>query len=168
LLEVHGQAINRLPFFQKLNFQKMCKTSPIKFFQQIEIPVPVGAGAKVMIPDQPQLRIQKGQMINVHKIELYTVNVSAVSPNGTANAPNAEVLKMSLVLYVGGEEKIFRVPMFALNEINDGTNPFKQYVEEFDSLQVDFAKSYIQFSSAPANTPYVVLLGIKYSRLLQS
>lgn len=142
----------------------MCNIKPVALFQQVEIPVTAGAGSKIMIPDQPQLRIQADQRVFTHKIEVYTVLVSAVSPNGATNAPNAELLKAVLCLYVKGEEKIYRVPVFALNEINDGTNPYKQIVPELDALEVDYAKSYLQYSSAPANTPYVVLLGVKYTR----
>lgn len=144
----------------------MCNKKPIALFQQIEIPVPVGAGTKVMIPDQPQLRIQADQRIFTQKIELYTATVIPVSPNGNTNAPSAELIKGVLVLYVKGEERVYRIPLFALNEINDFTNPHKQFVEEFDNLEIDFAKSYIQYSSAPAVTPYSILLGIKYSRQL--
>ena len=142
----------------------MCNSKPITLFQQVEIPVPVGAGAKVPIPDQPQLRQQADQKIYTQKVEVYTAIVSPVSPNGVTNAPTAELAKAVLVLYVLGEEKIYRIPLFALNEINDGTNPYKQQIDELDNLQVDWAKSYLQYSSAPAATPYAVLIGVKYAR----
>lgn len=143
----------------------MCNNKkPIGLFQEIEIPVPVGAGSKVMIPDQPQLRIQKDQKIQVQGVEVFTDVVSPVSPNGATNAPATELAKASLVLYIKGEEKIYRYPLLALIGINDGTNPYRQELPSFDNLEVDWAKSYIQYSSAPAATPYVVLLGIQYTR----
>ena len=75
----------------------MC-VSKVKQFQLIEIPVTATAGTKVMIPDQPQLRIQRDQKIYVQVIELFTDAVAPVSPTGTINATNAELAKMCLVV----------------------------------------------------------------------
>lgn len=141
----------------------MCR-SKIGLFQEIEIPVNVGAGTKVMIPDQPQLRIQKDQRIFIQAIEVFSIITSPVSPNGVANATLAELQKAVLSLYIKGEEKIYRYPLLALVGINDGTTPFRFQLPEFDNLEVDWAKSYIQFSSAPVPT-YVILLGIQYTRV---
>lgn len=144
----------------------MCE-SKIGLFQEIEIPVNAGAGTKVMIPDQPQLRIQKDQKIFVQGIEVFTAVVSPTSPNGVANATTAELAKGTLCLYVKGEEKIYRYPLLAMVGVNDGTNPYRFQLPEFDNLEIDWAKSYIWYSSAPAPT-YVVLLGIQYTRILNS
>lgn len=145
----------------------MCNKSKIGLFQEIEIPINVGAGTKVQIPDQPQLRIQKDQKIFVQRIEVFTAVISPKSPNGVTNAPTAELAKAVLCLYVKGEEKIYNYPLLALIGINDGTNPFRFELPEFDSLEIDWAKSYIWYSSAPAPT-YSVLLGIQYTRVLNS
>lgn len=143
----------------------MCNRKPIGLFQSVEVPVNAGASTKVMIPDQPQLRIQKGQRIYIQGIEVFSDVVSPTSPNGVANATLAELQKGSLCLYVKGEEKIYRYPLLALVGINDLATPFRFELPEFADLEVDWAKSYIQYSSAPVPA-YVVLLGIQYSRVL--
>lgn len=141
----------------------MCR-SKIGLFQQIEIPVNAGAGTKVNIPDQPQLRIQKDQKIFVQGIEVFTAVVSPTSPNGVTNATTAELAKAVLCLYVKGEEKVYRYPLLALVGINDGTNPYRFQLPEIENLEIDWAKSYLWFSSAPVPT-YVVLMGIQYTRV---
>jgi hypothetical protein len=139
----------------------MCNNK-IGLFQLVEIPVS-GTGTKVKIPDQPQLRIQGDQKIYVTDIELFTDSVMPVSPDGNTNATNAELLKAALVIQIKGEDRVYRIPVFKLNRINDGTSPYQQELQSLDELEIDWAKSYFQYSSAPSGT-YSILIGVTYKR----
>lgn len=140
----------------------MC-TSKIKRYEQIEVPIVAGAPTKVMFPDLPNLRSQADQNIIIKSMEVITATVMPTSPNGATVSPIAEMKKAVIVLYNNGEESIYRVPVLKLNRINDFTNPFQPIWEEFDDLKnVDWSKSYILFSSAPANTPYSFVFGVSY------
>lgn len=142
----------------------MC-VEKIKRYEQIELQIPTGAPTKVMFPDLPNLRNQTDQKIIIKFLEVITATVMPTTPNGATNAPIAELKKAVIVLYNSGEESIYRVPLLKFNRINDFANPYQQQWESFDDLQdVDWAKSYLLFASAPANTPYSVLLGVSYLR----
>lgn len=143
----------------------MCKNK-IRRYEQVELQVPVGAPTKVPFPDLPNLRNQTDQAITIKDIDITTATVMPTTPNGATNAPIAELKKAVLVLYVNGEESIYRVPLLKLNRINDFANPYQEQWESFDDLKnVDWAKSYVLFSSAPATTPYSILFGISYLKL---
>lgn len=143
----------------------MCQNK-IKRYEQIELQIPVGAPTKVMFPDLPNLRNQIDQSIVIKDMEVITDTVMPTTPNDATNAPIAELKKAVVVLYNSGEESIYRIPVLKLNRINDGTNPFQQVWESFDDLRnVDWSKSYVLFSSAPANTPYSILFGVSYLKL---
>lgn len=143
----------------------MCQNK-IKRYEQIELQIPVGAPTKVMFQDLPNLRNQADQSIVIRDIDLTLVTVVPVTPNGGTNAPIAEIKKAVLVLYNNGEESIYRIPLLKLNRINDFANPFQPIWESLDDLKnVDWSKSYILFSSAPANTPYTILLGVSYLKM---
>jgi hypothetical protein len=138
---------------------------PLGFFQSIEIPINAGAGTQVKIGDQPQLRIQKDQRIYVQGIEVYTDVVAPLTPSGATNAPVAELQKASFCFYIKGEERIFRLPLLALVAINDLTNPYRFELPEFADVEIEWAKSYIQFATAPV-PPYSIFIGVQYSRVL--
>ncbi len=142
----------------------MC--NKIKRYEQIELVIPTGAPTKVMFADLPNLRNQTDQNVIVKDIEIFTATVMPTSPNGVTVSPIAEMKKAVLVLYNNGEESIFRVPLLKFNRTNDFANPFQEQFDSFDDLRnVDWSKSYVLFSSAPANTPYVFLLGVSYLKL---
>lgn len=144
----------------------MCQNK-IRRYEQVEFQVNSGAPTKVMFQDLPNLRNQPGNRIIIKDIEVTPVTVMPTSPNGVAVSPLTELKKAVLVLYVQGEESVNRVPLLKLVRTDDGgTTPFQQKWESFADLQnVDWAKSYVLFSSAPAGTPYVILFGVEYEKL---
>jgi hypothetical protein len=147
----------------------VCTQKNTAFFESVEIPVSNAGSTKIYFPDQPQLRIQPGQRIYITDMEIFTDLVAAKTPllqNNTA--PSAEITKAVLALYIVNEERIHWVPLWKLNRINDGTNPFQQQWESLADLEVDFSKSYVQLSSAPANFPYAFYFGVQYKRSLQN
>jgi hypothetical protein len=150
-----------LPFLPNTKTKAMC--NKIKRYEQIELQIPTGAPTKVMFPDLPNLRNQSDQAILIKYLEIFTATVVPTTPNGAANAPIAELKKAVVVLYVNGEESIYRIPLLKLNRLNDFANPYQDKHEDFEDLKnVDWAKSYILFASAPANTPYSILFGVSY------
>lgn len=141
----------------------MCKTKT-NLFQLIEIAVTAASTQRIYLGDQPQLRQQAGQTISILKILTYPPAVMSVTPSGATPAPVTELAKATLVLYSESEEKVFQLPLLSLVEAQNASSPFVDEVTEFDSLKVDFAKSYIQMGSAVAGAPYSFALGISYKR----
>ncbi len=147
----------------------MCQK--ITRYELIELIIPAGAGNRVSFTDIPQLRTQIDQEIYVRDIELFLVTVYANSQtnNALTGLTAAEMIKAVLCLYVMGEERIHFIPLGKLNHINDLASPFQQIANSFDDLpKIDWAKSYVQFSAAPAGTPYVIPLGVTYIKLMPS
>lgn len=139
----------------------MC-TTRTKKYQSVEIPVLEGASQKIMIGDRPELRATSTQRVAIKGIEVVTAAVSPTTPLGDTTAPLTELKKASLVLNVGGLESIFQIPLLKLNRVNDGTSPYSPNPVQFEDLpDVNWSKSYIQFSSAPVG-PYSFLLGVDY------
>lgn len=139
-------------------------------YELVELLVPAGAGNRVSFTDIPQLRTQEDQEIFVNNIEIFLASVYANSQtnNSVAGLPATELDKAVLCLYVMGEERIHFIPLVKMNTINDGTNPFNNVAMELDSLaKIDWAKSYVQFSTVPASTPYVIPFGVTYIKVLR-
>jgi hypothetical protein len=103
-------------------------------------------------------------------IRSFSAAEKATDFNGNAVASMAQLQNAEITLYVDGEETIYRMPLTELNNSQNFTNTFfsSQFPDEFDSLQVDWTKSYITadvpFNSAGANTAFVFLFGVNYRR----
>lgn len=128
-----------------------------------------GAGQTVNLPDVPQLRNDSNQRITIKMIEVITVNILGFDPNNTAtvNAPTAELLKATLVLYDNGWNKVYQFPVLMLNHMASDPAAFIPYDwnrREFNDLnRVDWNKSQFVFVAAPTPT-YSILLGVSYKR----
>lgn len=151
----------------------IAQASPRPASQLIEIPVPVGAGNRVNIPDIQQLRSLPSLIVVLKAIRLISPDVLTHGViSGTANATLAELRKMTLVLYCEGWEKAQYIPVLTLNDMQ-GTNTGAQgahnfALTQFDDWQaVDWTKSYLQYANGqlPAGTPYVVMFDVQYLRL---
>jgi hypothetical protein len=144
----------------------MCKKL-IHRFEMVETLI-AGGSQRVNFTDIPQLRTQGDQKILIQKIEFFPLSAYANSQTTNANpgTPNAEIPKIVLTLFVGGEERIHYIPLAMLNNTSDGVTPFQWGEIEFEDLQlVDWTKSYFQFNAAAAGTPYVIPLGVTYLKL---
>lgn len=140
----------------------------IKMFEIVELTINANQNGRFYFDTQPQLRNQADQIIIIRGIQLYLATTYPFSQvtNTVAGVTAAEAIKAVLVLYVNGEESIKNIPLPQLNNINDVASPFQQEIQVFADLQnVDFAKSYVQFSAAAAGAPYVIPFGISYTRL---
>lgn len=137
----------------------------------VELLVPVGAGQQVTFDTIPMLRNQLNQVVYIKDIQVFLVTTYAAGQKnqGVPGLPATELPKGVLVLYTNDILGVKMIPLAQLVHIDDGTNPFQQEIEGFDDLQgVDWDKSYVQFSSAPANTPYIIPFGVKYVKVKQS
>lgn len=140
----------------------------IKMFEIVELTIDANNPGRFYFQTQPQLRNQSDQIIIIRGIQLYMLPAYAASQvtNTVAGMPATEAVKAVLTLYVNGEESIKSIPLPQLYNINDLASPFQQEIQTFADLQnVDFAKSYVQFSTAAAGTPYVIPFGISYIRM---
>ena len=119
--------------------------------------------------DQPQLRFVSLNQLEVYNIN--TVTASILSNNG--NITNTVMATGFLVLYYDDRESVNRIPLNLLNPVSSNVSPTTLTaasapsvfgVKTFNGQQVQWSKSYIQFTAAPAtgsNTS--VLVGVYYS-----
>lgn len=135
----------------------------------IEIPVTVNGTMRVALPDVPQLRNTSDQIIVIKAIRVVTLDVLTFAPvGGQANAPLAELKKISLVLYSDGWEKGQYIPALVLNDVATpaGTFPYRNNPTKFSSWRnLDWNKSYLTYSNGSggaAGAPYAVLLEVEY------
>jgi len=119
--------------------------------------------------DQPQLRFVSLNQLEVYNIN--TVTASILSNNG--NISNTVMATGFLVLYYDDKESVNRIPLNLLNPVSSNVSPATLGaqsapsvfgVKTFNGQQVQWSKSYVQFTAAPAtgsNTS--VLVGVYYS-----
>ena len=140
--------------------------------QMIEIPVPaqgLGVGARLYIPDQPQLRTQTNQIVVIQRLQSYDVITSPKTPSGAAVVDVAALGSSYLVLNVFGTETIQFIPFVDLiNTATTDTDVQRSYNNNGAVLnnitKVDWSKSYIQVGAAvAAGASY--LLRVDYVRL---
>lgn len=142
-----------------------------KRFQLVELLIPAtvaSAGQKVYFQDQPQLRtLKNSSTVYIQKIETYSeesVPFSPLSANAVADA--AAIRNAVLVLNVEGTEAFQYIPLSRLNTVYNGAatgSPFTNQEMYFKDLKdTDWSKSYVQFATAPAGTPYSYLFGVYY------
>ena len=144
----------------------------INRWELVELNVPAGTGpGRVTFQTIPQLRNQTDQIIVIKDIEIFTISSYANSQQNSAlpGMPVADVPKAVLVLYVNGEESIKMIPLGMLVHVDDFANIYHERIFSFESLvNVDFDKSYVQFSSAVSAAPYVIPFGISYNRMVKT
>lgn len=141
-------------------------------YEMIEVNIPANSTAtRFNVPDQPQLRTDQTMDVVVQGIETFTLTDIPLSPNGVSLPSIAELKQTFLVLYVNGEESIFRIPLLKLHTINNFAEPFNNAefdTPRFENLLVDWAKSYF-FVPTPYGagvfTTFSFLLGIVYKKL---
>jgi hypothetical protein len=150
---------------------KYYKVEQIKRWELVELTVPALSQGRVTFNTIPQLRNQPDQIIVIKDIDVFPVTVYSNSQQSAAipGMPVADVKKAVLVLYVNGEESIKMIPLAKLIHVNDFSTAYQENVFGLDSLtNVDFDKSYVQFSVASNAAAYVIPFGITYVRLVKS
>ena len=143
----------------------------IKRFEMVELNVTANNMGKFGFNSVPQLRNQADQIIIIKGISVFPITSyagSLVTP-GVGGMPLIEIPKVTLVLYVNGEESVKSIPLSLLITVNDFAAPYQQIPYGFQDLQnVDIDKSYVYFSVAAAATPYVIPFGFHYDRLVKA
>ena len=143
-------------------------TNKIKMFELVELTVTGNNPGRFTFVTQPQLRNQADQIIIIRGIKVYldTVYSNSQVDASLVGFAATELPKAVLVLYINGQENVKMIPLAELVNINDGTNPHQQEIEDFADLNnVAWEKSYVQFSVAAAGAPYVIPFGIAYLRM---
>ena len=107
-------------------------------------------------------------------METFDISAIPFSPNNIALATAAQLQQTYLVLYIDGEESIYRVPLISLkrvaNEVAGGVNlPYTWQLFRLRNVQVDWTKSYFftpnSYSAVAPNTTFSFLLGVHYYKL---
>ena len=131
----------------------------IKIFQVIEVPVPSGSTLTFFsIPDQPQLRNAK-----IQGIQVYTPTAITKTPLSGATPTTLADLKQSyLTLYQGDLQILYRLPLLALNNIQDLTSPHVWELPEMNDIDISWTKSSITTSTALGTTGVTYSFGIYY------
>lgn len=101
-------------------------------------------------PDLPKLRYT-----SLMAVETWGVDTLTVSPNNVA-LPTAAILQKSYIVFYSNERQdLFRIPLISMARTQATTGastPFVRALMEFQGQKITWDKSYIQISSAPANT----------------
>lgn len=121
---------------------------------------------RFLIPDLPNLR-------NVHLFGLQVYTVDEIAKDIQTQNPvltHTAVLHNSFITLVnyGGKEFLKQAPSIMFNTIqqalNTGTNWNEQNFKSFVGQKVNYPKSYIEFTTAPATaTDTVFLMSVYYS-----
>jgi len=143
--------------------------------QLIEVPVTMAGRQRINFPDVQQLRSTVDMRIIIKSMRLIPLAVLSNAPTiGGQNAPDTELVKMSLVIYCEGWEKAQLIPVFILNDTNCGsgsTTPHRVASTKFANWQnVDWTKTYLQLGNGtstvlPGGDPYNVIFEVEYLRI---
>lgn len=121
--------------------------------------------------DQPQLRF-----VSLQQLEVYnnaTISTSILSGNAVISP--AVMLTGFLVLYYSDRESVNRIPLNVLNNVGSNVSPTTNTsganvypstfgVKTFEGQQVQWSKSYIQFTAtASTGSNTSVCVGVYYS-----
>ncbi len=141
-------------------------------YEMIETQIPANSTAtRFNFNDQPQLRTDQTQDVIIQGMETFTITDIPLSPNAVALPTAAELKATYLVLYVNGEESIYRIPLVKLHTINNFTDAFNNAEADtprFENLLVDWTKSYFFVPAAYGGgtfTTFSFLLGVVYKKL---
>jgi hypothetical protein len=139
-------------------------------YEMIETVIPAAATAtRFNFNDQPQLRTDQNADVIVQGLEVYTVADVPLSPNNNTVITAALLKQTYLVLYVNGEESLYRIPLVKLHTINnfaDAFNNAESDTPRFDNLLIDWTKSYLFTPAAYGNGAlFSILLGVIYKKL---
>jgi hypothetical protein len=119
--------------------------------------------------DQPQLRF-----VSLNQLEVYNINtVTSSILSGNGNISNTVMATGFLVIYYDDRESVNRIPLNLLNPVSSNvaptilgaqSAPSVFGVKTFNGQQVQWSKSYIQFTAtASTGSNTSVCVGVYYS-----
>lgn len=132
----------------------------LKLYQAIEVPIPSGSTlTKYFFQDQPQLR-----NATINAFQVYTTNTLSATPlTGSAMVSAADMKKSFLTLYSGDLQVVWNIPLLAMNNISNGTDPYVFELPNIQGIVISWVKSYITLATAPANTNVAYAFGAYYT-----
>jgi hypothetical protein len=139
-----------------------------KRYELIEVNIPAASTqTRFNIPDQPQLRTDQDADVIIQAIEVFDSLAINPSPNNAPVATAVNLLQAYLILYIEGEESIYRIPFNQLKRVaqEGAAVPYTWDLARFKNIQVDFTKSYIFTPLAFTGLPFSFLFGIHYMKL---
>jgi len=151
--------------------KKKTMSRPIRRYELVELPIPTGfTGNQLNFPDIPLLRSDTESDVVILAMRVYTGDVLPLTPAQNTTITTEEAQRLYLSLYNSGEFSINQIPLpdMITQYINDSATASMWVPEEktFDSIQVDWTKSFIQFSAPVTGLPKSMLFGVTYLRLL--
>lgn len=143
-----------------------------KNYQLVETIKPAsltGAGSRLYIGDQPQLRSLSNRVVQIKSITAYNAEHFPISPAGNTMCSVAQFINAFLVLNVAGKEQFLYIPLAEMNPIQGDPTAFSPNVREYFELdrilEIDWTKSYFQFGADPTSAVYSYALGVRYYNL---
>ncbi len=140
-------------------------------YELVEVPVPVGTvvGQVNLPPSVQNLMNTPERKIFIKDVEVFPdyAQTASTKNSGTIVMPVGEIPKISLSLYYAGGVFIRFIPIAKLIYTVPPANinaPCQRERVAFDMLYpVNIDQCFLQFNTAPANLPYVVVLGFTYT-----
>lgn len=147
---------------------------PFSYQEGVELIVPVnpaGIGA-VNFPDIPELRSDTEKDIIIRSMEVFPSEICPFTFSGNACATTAQIKNSFLTLYIGGVNKVYRIPLVKLVSTYNGGLPgavalnWQNEVMQVDNYKVDWTKSGLTFPvPIVVATQFSFLFSISYMKL---
>ena len=133
---------------------------PLKLFQSIEVPIPTGSTlTKYFFQDQAQLR-----NATIQALQVYTTNTISATPlTGSTMVAAADMKKSFLTLYSGDLQVVWNIPLLAMNNISNGTDPYVFELPIMQGIVISWVKSYVTLATAPGTTGVAYAFGAYYT-----
>ena len=134
-------------------------------YEFIEIIVPAGTtNTRFFANDQPQLRFVSQMALSLYPAQIVPKSILS----GNNNIDDADFLQGFLVLYYGDKESTNRAPLSIFNNISNNTTTLSPSVfalAGYQGQQIQWSKSYVQFTNAPAavGAPRSICIGVYYA-----
>lgn len=142
----------------------------LKRYELIELKIENPNGpSQFSFLDIPDLRDDTTQDIIITGLETYTVENMPLTAEGNLTPTTAQLLNSFLVLYIDGEESVYRLPLVRLLPVfANGVATVRSNFEELDleNLRIVWNKSYIQLSIPFVGAaPFSYVVGVRYKKL---
>jgi hypothetical protein len=134
-------------------------------YEFIEIVIPAGStNTRFFANDQPQLRFVSQSALSIYPKSVVPKSILS----GNDNIDDTDFLQGFLVLYYSDKEATNRAPLTIFNQIQNNSTTLSPSVfalAGFQGQQIQWSKSYVQFTNAPttAGAPLSICIGVYYS-----
>jgi hypothetical protein len=147
---------------------------PFMYQEGVELIVPAnpaGVGL-VNFPDIPELRSDTEKDIIIRSMEVFPSEAVPFTFSGNISASTAQIANAFLTLYIGGVNKVYRIPLIKMVNLHvGGTDPGSVFfwvneISQMENYKVDWTKSYLSFPvPIIAATQFSYLFSISYDKL---